>query len=136
MGHITTRSELGHNIDGSGHDRTAQVHNDETDTLISADKVLGAFVYNGAGARLGSIDMLMLNKHSGQVAYAVMSFGGFLGIGERYHPISWKRLAYDGRHGGYNIDLTDAELANAPHYARDELAALVPGVLQPTATGN
>jgi hypothetical protein len=83
----TRTGEYGDNTDGLGRDRTDQVTQDESNTLISADKVQGTAVYDGTGERLGTIDSLMLNKRSGKVAYAVMSFGGFLGIGERYHPL-------------------------------------------------
>ena len=58
------------------------VNTDETDRLIASDKVEGTAVYNRDGDRLGSVRNVMINKYSGQVAYAVMSFGGFLGIGE------------------------------------------------------
>jgi uncharacterized protein YrrD len=63
------------------------VATDETDRLISSDKVVGTAVYNRQGEHLGSVYNLMIDKHSGQVAYAVMSFGGFLGMGESYHPL-------------------------------------------------
>jgi hypothetical protein len=46
-----------------------------------------------------------MDKYSGQVAYSVMSFGGFLGIGESYHPLPWRMLYYDSRQGGYVVDL-------------------------------
>lgn len=59
---------------------------DETDRLISLDKVEGTSMYNPQGDKLGSIHTVMLDKYSGQVSYTVMSFGGFLGIGESYHP--------------------------------------------------
>jgi len=72
----------------------------ETDRLIASDKVEGTAVYNRAGESIGSIYNLMIDKRSGQVEYAVMSFGGFLGIGERYHPMPWKALDYDMRQGG------------------------------------
>src|SRR5580692_11399783 len=52
---------------------------DETDRLISSDKVEGTPVYNPKGERLGKVHHLMIDKYTGQVAYAVMSFGGFLG---------------------------------------------------------
>jgi PRC-barrel domain len=68
------------------------VATDETNTLISSDKVEGTSVYNRQGEKLGSIHTLMINKISGKVAYAVMSFGGFLGIGDRYHPLPWSVL--------------------------------------------
>jgi hypothetical protein len=93
---------------------------DETDRLISSDKVEGTAVYNRNGEKLGSIYTLMIDKYTGQVAYAVMSFGGFLGIGERYHPLPWKALTYDTSLGGYRVDLTREQLERAPSYARDE----------------
>ena len=120
----TTRDSLGDNRDGLGRDRTDAVATDETGKLISADKVIGTAVYNAAGDRLGTVDSIMLNKYSGRVAYAVMSFGGFLGIGERYHPLPWDVLTYDEEKGGYNIDLTPEKLRSAPSYSRDELLHL------------
>ena len=111
----------GDNIDGAGRDRTGDVTSDETNTLISADKVQGTPVYDASGERLGTIDSLMLNKRSGKVAYAVMSFGGFLGIGERYHPLPWDVLTYDVDKGGYNVGHTADQIRTAPNYSRDEI---------------
>ena len=68
------------------------VASDETDRLIASNKVEGTAVYNRQGERLGSIYNFMVDKRSGQVEYAVMSFGGFLGIGDSYHPLPWKAL--------------------------------------------
>ena len=65
---------------------------DETGRLIASNKVEGTAVYNRQGERLGSVYNFMVDKISGQVAYAVMSFGGFLGIGDSYHPLPWKSL--------------------------------------------
>ena len=96
---------------------------DETSELISADKVIGTVVYDAAGDRLGTIDSVMLGKRSGQVAYAVMSFGGFLGIGERFHPLPWNVLTYDTAKGGYNVQHSADDLRGAPHYNRDEVDA-------------
>jgi hypothetical protein len=76
------------------------VATDETSDLISSDKVEGTAVYNRQGEKLGSIYTLMIDKISGKVVYAVMSFGGFLGIGDRYHPLPWSVLKYDTRQGG------------------------------------
>jgi sporulation protein YlmC with PRC-barrel domain len=73
------------------------VATDETSTLISSDKVEGTAVYNREGEKVGSIHTLMIDKASGKVAYAVMSFGGFLGIGDRYHPLPWSVLDYSRR---------------------------------------
>lgn len=120
----TSHHELGDNRDGMGRDRTDQVATDETGKLISAEKVIGTAVYNAAGDRLGTIHSVMLHKISGRVAYAVMSFGGVLGIGERYHPLPWDVLTYDEEKGGYNVDKTEDQLRAAPHYSREELDRL------------
>ena len=84
---------------------------DETVSLISAGKVQGTNVYNTDGDSLG------------EVAYAIMSFGGFLGVGERYHPLPWNTLKYDTRQGGYVVGLTLQQLEGAPTYARTETPA-------------
>ena len=96
------------------------VATDETDRLIASDKVEGTAVYNRQGERLGDVHNLMVDKYSGQVAYAVMSFGGFLGLGESYHPLPWKVLDYDTRQGGYVVDLDKEKLRGAPSYSRSE----------------
>ena len=92
------------------------VATDETNRLISSDKAVGTAVYNRRGEHLGSVYNLMIDKYSGQVAYAVMSFGGFLGIGESYHPLPWRTLTYDTRKGGYVVDIDRTRLERAPSY--------------------
>jgi hypothetical protein len=96
--------------------RSGEVATDETRNLISADKVTGTAVYNRQGEKLGSVHDVMLNKRSGQVAYAIMSFGGFLGMGESYHPLPWRALSYDTRQDGYVVDIDRARLEGAPNY--------------------
>ena len=96
------------------------VATDETDRLIASNKVEGTAVYNRQGERLGSVYNFMVDKRSGQVAYAVMSFGGFLGIGDSYHPLPWKTLTYDTSMGGYVVDLDKDRLQAAPSYAASE----------------
>ncbi|MFG1427243.1 PRC-barrel domain-containing protein [Roseixanthobacter glucoisosaccharinicivorans] len=93
---------------------------DETTSLIAGDKVSGTAVYNPAGEHLGSIHDLMLDKRSGQVAYAVMSFGGFLGIGEKYHPLPWSTLDYDPAQSGYVVNLSRAQMEGAPTYGVED----------------
>ena len=88
----------------------------ETTSLISAGAVQGTSVYNGAGESLGSIYDVMIDKRSGNVAYAIMSFGGFLGMGERYHPLPWSLLKYDTEKGGYVVNLDRDHLEGAPSY--------------------
>jgi len=88
----------------------------ETADLISSDRVEGTPVYNRQGERLGSISNFMVDKKSGNVRYAVLSFGGFLGIGKDHYPLPWSMLSYDTRQGGYAIDLDKSLLDNAPRY--------------------
>jgi PRC-barrel domain len=96
---------------------------DETTSLISAGKVTGTPVYSTEGERLGEINDVMLDKRSGKIAYAVMSFGGFLGLGERYHPLPWATLKYDTRQQGYVVGLTIDQLRQAPTFAADQVSA-------------
>ena len=91
----------------------------ETSTLIAADKVQGTDVFNNGGDRLGSVHDLMIDKQTGQVAYAIMSFGGFLGIGNSYHPLPWSLLRYNPNLGGYVVNLDKQELEGAPGYDAD-----------------
>ncbi len=89
-----------------------------TGTLIAADKVEGTNVYNLAGDKLGSVDDIMIDKVSGRAIYAVMSFGGFLGMGGKSHPLPWATLKYDNTKGGYVVNLDKKKLESAPNYDR------------------
>jgi len=89
-----------------------------TGTLIAAEKVRGTNVYNLAGDKLGSVEDIMIDKASGRAIYAVMSFGGFLGMGEEYYPLPWATLKYDVQKGGYVVNLDKNQLESAPKYAR------------------
>ena len=92
----------------------------ETHELIGSDKVEGTAVYRSNGEKVGSIARVMIGKKSGKVGYAVMSFGGFLGIGEDYYPLPWSLLTYNPRLGGYEVNITDAQLKGAPKYTTHE----------------
>lgn len=94
--------------------------NDPSDTggnLIAASQVTGTNVYNRAGEKLGHVYDVMVNKQTGQVEYAVMSFGGFLGIGDTYHPLPWKAMNYSPREGGFVVDIDKRRFEGAPSYA-------------------
>src|SRR5712671_1210408 len=90
----------------------------ETVALIGSDKVEGTPVYRPNGERVGTIQRVMIDKIGGQVAYAVVSFGGFLGIGEDYYPLPWSKLDYDTQLGGYRADITENQLKGAPKFTR------------------
>jgi hypothetical protein len=91
----------------------------ETVNLIGSDKVEGTGVYGADGNKIGSIERVMIDKLSGKVSYAVLSFGGFLGIGDDYYPLPWQSLKYDTNLGGYVTGITEAQLQNAPKYSND-----------------
>jgi hypothetical protein len=92
----------------------------ETNSLIGSDKVEGTAVYGADNKKIGSVQRVMIDKISGKVAYAVVSFGGFLGIGEDYYPMPWSKLSYDTRLGGYKTDLTEPQLRGAPKFSKHQ----------------
>lgn len=93
---------------------------DTAHALISSRRVEGTAVYNRSDQRLGSIHSVMIDKNSGKVAYAVLSFGGVFGLGEQVHPVPWEVLSYDVDLDAYVIDLTRDELENAPTLRLDQ----------------
>jgi hypothetical protein len=99
---------------------SSRVEKDETTDLIASNKVEGTAVYNHQGEKLGEVYNFMVGKRSGEVAYAIMSFGGFLGIGQKYHPLPWNALTYDTSKKGYVVDADKERLMRAPNYAAGE----------------
>jgi hypothetical protein len=95
---------------------SAPVEVEETNSLISSGKIDRMVVYDRNGDRLGTIHHLMINKLTGQVAYAVMSFSGFMGMGRRYHPLPWAALTFDARIGGFVVDTDRQRLEAARRY--------------------
>ncbi|MGA8693909.1 MAG: PRC-barrel domain-containing protein [Xanthobacteraceae bacterium] len=91
----------------------------ETVSLIGSDKVDGTAVYGADDRKIGSVQRVMIDKISGKVAYAVISFGGFLGMGEDYYPMPWANLKYDTQLGGYRVGITEQQLKSAPKFNRN-----------------
>jgi hypothetical protein len=88
--------------------------------LISSRRVEGTSVYSGSGEKLGTIHSVMIGKRSGQVAYAVLSAGGWLGIGAHVHPLPWALLTYDVDRDGYVVAVDRSQLEQAPSMTLDE----------------
>ena len=99
---------------------SSDLNREPTGSLIAASKVDGTKVYNNAGEALGSVYDVMVEKRTGQVSYAVLSFGGFLGLGEKYHPVPWKQLTYSETLGGYVVNLDKSRLEGAPSYGSEK----------------
>jgi len=88
--------------------------------LVASDRVESTAVFRPSGEKIGTIQRLMIDKISGSVAYAVLRFGGLLGIGEKHMPIPWAKLKFDPAKQAYQVDISDDELAKAPSYAADK----------------
>jgi len=98
---------------------TAETEARETSTLIGSDKVEGTAVYGAQDEKIGSIERVMIDKVSGKTCYAVLSFGGFLGIGDDHYPLPWQSLKYDTRLGGYRTSIPVDRLKSAPKFGSD-----------------
>lgn len=93
-------------------------------SAICASKVIGTNVKNRAGETIGEIEEVVLDKMSNNIMFAIVGFGGFLGMGEKFHPIPWSSLDYDPELGAYVVDFTKDQLKQAP---ADSIAALTSG---------
>lgn len=91
---------------------------------IRAGKAIGTNVYDRAGNKLGEVKDIVLEKTSNNILFAIVGFGGVLGMGEKYHPIPWSELDYDPQRGGYTVSFTQEQLERAP---ADSLDALTTG---------
>jgi hypothetical protein len=104
-----------------GHDdRHAGLPIEETSRLIASNKVEGTPVYSRDRERLGTVYNFMVDKVSGQVEYAVLRYGGFMGMGQRYYPLPWRVLTYHRDAGGYVIDMAARDFENAPSFDRSD----------------
>ncbi|MFZ2100875.1 MAG: PRC-barrel domain-containing protein [Oricola sp.] len=92
----------------------------ETHALIGSDKVHGTRVFDTEGNHVGRIERVMLEKRGNRISYAVLSFGGFFGIGDDHYPLPWEALTYDEDLGGYRVAVTREQMEGAPrHVAND-----------------
>jgi hypothetical protein len=86
----------------------------QTHNLIASDRVEGTTVRSTDGTTIGRIERVMIDKLTGNGAYAVLSFNGFVGMGKRHLPMPWSRLTYDRKLAAYHLDLTEKELSAMP----------------------
>src|SRR5690348_15565178 len=91
-------------------------------SAIRASKVIGTSVFNGQGEKIGKVEDVVLDKQSNNIMLAVVGFGGFLGMNEKYHPLSWSTLDYQKGKEGYVVNLSKEQLEAAPSDQIDELA--------------
>lgn len=91
--------------------------------LISSEDVEGTVVYGAGDEKVGEIDHLIIDKLSGRVIYAVMSFGGFLGLAHSHYPVPWAALKYDTGLQGFRTGITEQQLKDAPEFSDDDWAS-------------
>lgn len=85
--------------------------------LVCANRLVGAVVYGLEGDRLGTIHDLVLDRQTGRVACAVLAFGGFLGIAQKYWPLPWEMLRADTARRGYAAEISRSQIEGSPQYA-------------------
>ncbi|CEG08846.1 PRC-barrel domain protein [Afipia felis] len=90
--------------------------NRSTSSLIGSDRVQGTSVFDANAEKIGVIERVMIEKVSGRVSFAVLSFGGFLGIGDEHYPLPWPALKYNVELGGYQIMIPIEKLKAGPKY--------------------
>ena len=93
---------------------------DKPHRLVASDRVEGTQVRRSDGTKVGIVERLMIDKASGKVAYAVLTFGGFMGVGAKHIPVPWNRMKYNVGLDAYEINLSDEELSRAPLFEGDE----------------
>ncbi len=88
-------------------------------SFISSEDVEGTGVYDQNRNHIGEVDHMMIDKISGRVVYAVISFGGFLGLGHSHYPLPWAKLSYDTKLGGFLTDVNEKQLRDSPAFSDD-----------------
>jgi sporulation protein YlmC with PRC-barrel domain len=88
---------------------------------IAASRVIGTDVFSTSGQKIGVIEDIMLEKSANGIMFAVIGFGGFLGIGEKFHAVPWSVLDYEKSRGGYVVPFTEDQLKAAPAHSINEL---------------
>jgi sporulation protein YlmC with PRC-barrel domain len=90
-------------------------------TAIRASRAIGTSVYDRTGNKIGEVKDIVLEKTSNHILFAVVGFGGVLGMGDKYHPLPWSELDYDTERGGYVVSFSAEQLKSAPADSIDTL---------------
>ena len=117
----TAAEAAGARITGTSH---AQDHSGPGPEVMAASSFEGETVVNPAGETLGEIEEIMLDVRGGRIAYAVMSVGGFLGIGEKYFAVPWQALTMDTDNKRFILPVDKERLKNAPGFDKDHWPAM------------
>ena len=96
-------------------------------SLIGANTLLGNDVYNRDGEDLGDIKEFMIDMASGKVAYAVLSFGGLMGLGDKLFAVPWAAMALDTVNKRFTLNVPKAKLSDAPGFNKDRWPSMADG---------
>ncbi len=88
--------------------------------IMGADTLIGNDVYNLSDENLGDIKEIMLDMRSGRIGYAVLSFGGFLGMGDKLFAVPWNALKLDTENKRFTLNVERDRLENAPGFDKDK----------------
>lgn len=88
--------------------------------LMGAHTLIGDNVYNIEGEKLGRIEEIMLNVHESKISYAVLSFGGFLGLGDKLFAVPWRALTLDTLNKQFVLNIEKDILKNAPGFDKND----------------
>ena len=91
--------------------------------LVANGDLSSLSLYDRAGDKLGAIKDVYIDKITGQIEFVVGATGGFLGVGEKFHPLPWRELTYRAEPEGYMASFTKRELADAPSYDKEQLSS-------------
>ena len=89
-------------------------------SLMGAETLVGNIVYDANGEDLGDIKEIMLDMRGGSIGYAVLSFGGFLGLGEKFFAVPWSALKLDTVRKRFVLNVDKARLKLAPGFDKDK----------------
>jgi sporulation protein YlmC with PRC-barrel domain len=88
-------------------------------SIVNAEDIIGVSVKNYQGENLGKVEAIMLDKLAGTVAYVVLSFGGFLGLGDKLFALPWDIFSYDNRQDCFMVSIDKERLKNSPGFDKD-----------------
>jgi len=89
--------------------------------IVNSDDVIGVSVQNPQGENLGKVEALMLDKTQGHVVYVILSFGGFLGMGDKWFALPWSMFSYNTNEDCFIINVDKEKLKNSPGFDKDHM---------------
>lgn len=87
--------------------------------VVKSNEVIGVAVKNSSHENIGKIEEIVLDKMSGQTRYVVLSFGGIMGMGDKYFALPWKSISYSPEDKSFILSVSKEKLKDAPGFDKD-----------------